>query len=31
MSRDGRPSQRIERLELIADWFGRHTAAGAAP
>lgn len=25
MSRNGRPSQRVARLELILDWFGSHT------
>jgi dipeptidyl aminopeptidase/acylaminoacyl peptidase len=27
MSRNGRPSQRITRLQLILDWFGQHTRA----
>jgi dipeptidyl aminopeptidase/acylaminoacyl peptidase len=28
MSRNGRPSQRVTRMELILDWFGQHTGMG---
>ena len=28
LSRDGRPSQRVRRLEVILDWFGRHAPGG---
>lgn len=28
MSRNGRPSHRVTRLELILDWFGQHTGTG---
>jgi pimeloyl-ACP methyl ester carboxylesterase len=28
LSRDGRPSQRVRRLEVILDWFGRYAPGG---
>jgi dipeptidyl aminopeptidase/acylaminoacyl peptidase len=29
MSRNGRPSHRVTRMELILDWFGRYTGTGS--